>query len=265
MPEINGFETGQFCWAELTTTDQDGAKSFYTTLFGWGLDEQPIPDDGVYSMFTLKGRHVGAASTQRDEERNQGIPPHWNLYIAVDDADSYAKKAEAAGGTVIMPAFDVMDAGRMAVIADPTGAVVGLWQAGQHRGYGIINETYAPNWHELLTPDAAKAVAFYTETFGWDASEFPTGDAHPYTVFKRGDDQLAGAMQNPQGMESMPANWNIYYSVPDCAATVEKVKELGGQVYFGPQAIPDVGTFATCADPQGAAFSVLEPQPSAES
>jgi predicted enzyme related to lactoylglutathione lyase len=267
MPEKNGFDTGEFCWAELSTTDPTAAKDFYTNLFGWGVEEVPIPESDIpYRMFTAGGRHVGGVFVQMDEERKQGVPPHWTLYVGVDDADGYAKRAEAAGGTVLAPAFDVMEAGRMAIVADPTGAVLGLWQAGQHHGYGVVGEAGSVVWHELMTSDMAKAKAFYEEVFEWKGEAFATpGDdgGGNYTVFSKGDAQVAGAMENPQGMESTPPHWMLYYAADDCDATAAKVKELGGQIYFGPEDIPTVGRFATCADPQGAAFSLLQPDPSA--
>ena len=268
MAEKNGFANGEFCWAELSTTDPGAAKDFYTSLFGWGLEDAEVPgSDTPYSMFKVGDGYVGGAFVQMDEERKQGIPPHWTLYISVDDADGFAKRADAAGGTVLAPAFDVMDAGRMAVIADPTGAVFGLWQAGQHRGYGVVGETGAVTWHELMTSDVAKAKAFYEEVFDWKGEAFPTpgnDGGVPYTVFKKGEEQVGGAMQNPEGMESIPPHWMLYYYSDDCDATANKVKELGGQIYFGPQDIPTVGRFATCADPQGAAFSLLQPDPQAQ-
>jgi predicted enzyme related to lactoylglutathione lyase len=263
MTETNGFETGLFCWAELSTSDPTAAKSFYASLFGWEIQDMEIPgSDTPYTMFSAAGRQVGAAFVQMDEERNQGVPPHWNLYISVDDADGYAKRAEAAGGTVLAPAFDVMDAGRMAVIADPTGAVAGLWQSGQHRGYGRVGETGSVIWHELMTSDLDKATAFYEEVFEWKGETFPTpGDTEgqPYNVFKKGETQVGGGMASPPGMESTPPHWMLYFGVDECDATAEKVKQLGGQIYFGPEDIPTVGRFATCADPQGAAFSLLQP------
>jgi uncharacterized protein len=263
MPETNGFETGQFCWSELSTTDTAAAKTFYSSLFGWGVEETEVPGaDEPYRMFQVGDRYVGGAFRQLDQEREQGVPPHWNLYVSVDDADGFAKRAEAAGGTVLAPAFDVMDVGRMAVIADPTGAVVSLWQPGQHHGYGVVGEEGAVTWHELLTSDIAKATDFYTEVFEWGAEAMPNpGDdsGAAYTIFKKGDTQVAGGMQNPPGMESIPPHWMLYFYVGDCDATAAKVKELGGQIYYGPEDIPTVGRFATCADPQGAAFSLLQP------
>jgi predicted enzyme related to lactoylglutathione lyase len=110
----------------------------------------------------------------------------------------------------------------------------------------------------------AKTKAFYEEVFEWEGEAFPTpgdGSGGAYTVFKKGDEQVAGAMTNPQGMESIPPHWALYYEVTDCDASAAKVKELGGQIYFGPEDIPTVGRFATCADPQGAAFSLLQPAP----
>ncbi|HEY7874732.1 MAG TPA: VOC family protein [Actinomycetota bacterium] len=262
MPEVNSFDTGKFCWADLATTDPEAAKSFYSSLFGWEIEDMPIPGGGTYSMARVNGRYTGALSEQMEQERSQGIPPHWNVYVSVDDVDTYVKKAEATGGTVLMPAFDVLDSGRMAVIADPTGAVFCMWQPQEHPGYGLVNEPGAMDWNELMSPDPDKARAFYTEVFGWSAEATPMGDAGEYTVFSLGEAAVAGLMKTPEGVP-MPPSWTVYYNVADCDATAAKVSELGGQVYFGPQFMETVGKFATCADPQGAVFAIITPDRSA--
>jgi uncharacterized protein len=265
MPETNAFDTGKFCWADLATTDPEAGKAFYSSLFDWEIEDMPIPGGGTYSMARVKGRYVGAVSAQMDEEKAQGVPPHWNVYVSVDDVDTYAKRAEAAGGTVLMQPFDVLDSGRTAVIADPTGAVFCMWQPQEHPGYGLVNEPGAMDWNELMSPDPERARAFYTELFDWKAETAPMGEgaeASDYTVFSVGEQPVAGLMQTPEGLE-MPPSWTVYYNVADCDATAAKVTELGGQVYFGPHFMETVGKFATCADPQGAVFAIIEPDQSA--
>src|ERR1700748_1996365 len=120
MANIDKHPAGSFCWVELATTDQAAAKNFYTSLFGWSVTDSPMGPDDLYSIFNIDGRDAAAGYTMRKEDRAQGIPPHWMLYIAVDDADKSVAKAAQAGGTILAPAFDVMDAGRMGVIQDPT-------------------------------------------------------------------------------------------------------------------------------------------------
>jgi predicted enzyme related to lactoylglutathione lyase len=264
MPEVDGFETGKFCWADLSTTDPAAAKTFYSSLFGWEIEDMPIPGGGTYSMARMKGRYTGALSEQMEQERAQGVPPHWNVYVSVDDVDTFAKRAEAAGGSIMMPAFDVLDSGRMAVLADPTGAVFCLWQPQEHAGYGLINEPGAMDWNELVSPDPEKARAFYTELFDWKAETMNMGpEAGDYTVFSVGEQQVAGLMKTPEGAP-MPPSWTVYYNVADCDASAAKVSELGGQIYFGPHFMERVGKFATCADAQGAVFAIIEPDQSAQ-
>src|SRR5436190_529780 len=140
MPVIENHVPGSFCWFELATTDQAAAKRFYGSLFGWSSNDFPMGPDGVYTMFQLNRQDVGAAYTLKREQQSQGIPPHWMLYIAVDNADKTGTQAAEVGGKLCAPAFDVVDVGRMAVISDPTGAVFAVWQAKKHKGVGISNE-----------------------------------------------------------------------------------------------------------------------------
>ena len=153
MPEFSSHAPGTFCWPELATTDQKGGVAFYRALLGWDVIEQPIGPADVYSMFTLRGLEVAAASTMQADERQLGVPPHWNAYVAVADADQSAKRAQELGGKVLAPAFDVMDAGRMAVLQDPQGAVISVWQAKRHIGAKVLREPGALGWTELLTND----------------------------------------------------------------------------------------------------------------
>jgi predicted enzyme related to lactoylglutathione lyase len=153
---------GNFCWFELGTKDQDAAKAFYTTLFGWQYNEHELGEGmGVYTMFTLDGKEVGAAY-QLNEQHQPGVPPHWMPYVAVDSADDTTAKAVSLGGEIVAPAFDVFDFGRMAVLKDPTGAVISIWQAKAHHGADIVGVPGTVCWSELATTDAERAKGFYT-------------------------------------------------------------------------------------------------------
>jgi len=161
------FVPGMFCWWEVVTTDLTSAKAFYSNLFGWEYKENPISEDQVYVMYNIDGQDVGASYQLTKDMLEQGVHPHWSVYIATDDVDAATTKADELGGTIIMAPFDVFDVGRMSVIQDPTGAVFALWQAKAHPGAQRINSINAVCWNELLTRDASKAGAFYSWLFGY--------------------------------------------------------------------------------------------------
>jgi predicted enzyme related to lactoylglutathione lyase len=254
VTEFTKHEPGTFCWADLSTSDLDAAIRLYTDLFGWDTAKEDLPDGSVYVLFRLRGKDIAAASPLRPDQ--PGVPPHWNVYVTVDDAEQTAKQAEAAGGSIVAPAFDVMDYGRMAVIADPTGAMFGLWEPRANIGAHLLGEPGAMSWTELLTNDTDKAGAFYAELFGYELTPF--GPDGSYTVFTRGETQIAGMMKPPM---EMPPAWGVYFTTTDVDEVTEKVKAAGGQVYMGPEDMPEVGRISVLADPQGAAFGVIKPYP----
>ena len=263
MTQFTQHLPGTFSWPELATTDQKAAVDFYRALFGWTVNEQPIGPEDVYSMFQLNGAEVGAAYTMRPEERQTGAPPHWNAYVTVTDADEATRRAQDLGATVFAPPFDVMDAGRMAVLQDPTGAVFQVWQPTKHIGAKVLDEPGALCWTELTTSDPAAAEQFYTSLFEWTPKHSGPGSPMPYTEFT-----VAGANRSSIGMmpkpphlpPSVPSFWLPYFQVTDVDASVAKAQSLGAQVHFGPENIPDAGRFAVIADPQGAAFAVFAPK-----
>ena len=165
MAERTKHEPGTFSWVELATRDGAAAKRFYTSLFGWGVDEMPVGDGTTYTMLTKNGKRVGALYQMSAQQ--QGVPPHWNSYVTVASADDSAAQAKKLGGNVMLEPFDVLDAGRMAVVADPTGAVFSLWQPKRHIGADLVNEPGAFCWNELYTTDPNKAADFYVGLFGW--------------------------------------------------------------------------------------------------
>ena len=259
MAEFTSHAAGTFSWPELATTDQKAGVAFYKALFGWDVNEQPIGPTEVYSMFQVRGKPVGAASTQQPQERQLGVPPHWNSYVTVANVDQSAKKAESLGGKILMPPFDVMDAGRMAVVQDPTGAVFEIWQASRSIGAEILNEPGALCWTELTTSDTKAAEKFYTGLFGWTPKHSTPGSPMEYTEFSVNGQPSIGMMAKPAEMPAhIPSYWMPYFQVANCDASSAKVKELGGSIMVGPQDIPNTGRFAIASDPQRAMFAVFQ-------
>jgi uncharacterized protein len=257
MSEVTKHEPGTFCWPELSTTDQAGAKKFYTGLFGWGSTDQPMGPDSVYTMFTLNGKELGAAASMEPGVRAQGVPPHWLSYIAVANVDQTLEKAKSLGGNVLAGPFDVFDAGRMAVVQDPTGAVFGLWQGNKHIGARVIDETASLVWTELMTKNADKARDFYTKLIGWAADIMDMGPMK-YTVYKRGETPAGGMMEITPDMGGVPSHWMPYFGVDDCDGMAKKAEGLGASTLVPPSDVPGVGRFSVLQDPQGAAFSIIK-------
>ncbi|HEX7138776.1 MAG TPA: VOC family protein [Vicinamibacterales bacterium] len=258
MAEFTTHTPGTFTWPELATTDQKGAVTFYRSLFGWDVNETPLGPGETYSMFQLKGKEVGAACTLQAQEKQAGVPPHWNSYVTVKNVDESAKKAQSLGGKVLAPPFDVMDAGRMAVLQDPTGAVFEIWEAKRSIGARILNEPGALCWTELTTSDTKAAETFYTQLFGWVPKHSAPGSLMEYTEFSVGGTPSVGMMAKPAGMPAhIPSYWMPYFQVTNVDQSASKGKELSGKVMIGPQDIPGTGRFAILVDPQGAMFAVF--------
>jgi predicted enzyme related to lactoylglutathione lyase len=189
---------------------------------------------------------------------NPDFPPAWLSYVDVDSADTTIAKVKANGGTVFVEPMDVMDAGRMAIFADPAGAVLGLWQPGAHTGAQVVNEPGAWCWSELITTDLEGSKAFYGAVFGWGTEEQGPGGAHPYTEWKIGERSVGGMMPKPAEMPAeVPPNWGVYFAVDDADAAAAKTQELGGSLLMGPMDI-EPGRMAVLADPIGAVFNVLK-------
>lgn len=265
MQEVIKYPHGTFSWVELSTTDQESAKSFYTELFGWGAVDLPMGEGEMYTMLQLDGRDVAALSAMRPDMMAQGIPPHWTSYVTVDNVDEVAGKVADLGGILMAAPFDVFDNGRMAVAQDPTGAIFSLWQAGSHIGARLVNIPGAFCWNELMTNDPQKASAFYTALLGWEAQYM---EEMSYTMMANHGRMAGGIYQAGEGMEHIPPNWMVYFSVADCDASVAKAVELGGTIFSPAMDIPNMGRFAMIQDPQGGVFSIInllqpDPPPSA--
>ncbi|MDQ1508645.1 MAG: uncharacterized protein QOG50_489 [Actinomycetota bacterium] len=255
MPARTEYAPGTPSWVDLQTSDPAGAKAFYSALFGWEFEDLPVGDDAegnpaFYSMAAKFGKNVAAIAPLP----MAGVPPHWNTYVTVADVDATAAEVEGAGGTVVMGAFDVMDAGRMAVVADPTGAMVCLWTPKTSIGAELVNEHGTLSWNELMSPDVPAAAKFYNKIFGWEANNLEMPGMQ-YTEFKLGDRTIGGGMKPP--MEGMPAVWGIYFAVDDTDKAAEIAKSKGGTVMQEPTDIPP-GRMAVIADPAGAMFSIIK-------
>lgn len=252
--KMTEYVPGTPCWVDLGTTDLEGAKTFYGELFGWTPQVAEDPAAGGYTTFLKDGAMVaGAMKTMSPEQ-----PVAWSTYVAVTDANATMARAEAAGAKPIMPAMDVMDIGRMALFADPTGAVLGLWQPRSMKGAGLVNEPGALTWDELNTRDAATAKTFYAATFDWGAVTNQM-DGMEYTELQVDGRTVAGLMEmdDEHFPKETPPHWAVYFGVADCDASVTKVGELGGTVVVPTTPIPQ-GRFAVCQDPQGGFFSMFE-------
>lgn len=249
MGERTKHPPGAFSWAELSTSDADGAKAFYTAVFGWEYRDNPIGDGQIYSTAIRDGLDV-AALYQADDR-----PPHWSCYVTVTSADEATGRARELGAEVMMEAFDVLDVGRMSVIADPTGAVLCLWEPRTHIGASLVNTPGAMTWNDLVTPDPDAAARFYEGMFGWRTEEIP--DAGGYRVIYNGERSNGGMTPlDPSRMAAeTPPHWMAYFGHEDVTRLVGEVGGLGGQVFVEPMQMPN-GSFAVLGDPQGAVFSV---------
>jgi uncharacterized protein len=250
--------TGTFCWPELATTDQAGARAFYTGLFTWKPRETPISEGETYTVLENGGRDAAALYTMRADQRKLGIPPHWLSYVAVENVDAATQQAATLGGKTLAGPLDVMDLGRMVVLQDPLGAMFALWQPKTHKGVGVIEEPGSLSWTELMTTDPTKARGFYGGLFGWTAEEMAMGPSI-YTVYKNADRPAAGMMPITPEMGPVPPNWLPYFAVAATDAAVAKAIMAGGKVSVPPTTVPGVGRFAVLIDPQGAHFGILGP------
>jgi predicted enzyme related to lactoylglutathione lyase len=260
MSERTEYAPGEFCWVDLATPDLDGAKSFYGELLG--VEWEPAPgspeETGGYGFLVKDGKQVAGMGPPQQE----GQPPAWSSYIAVEDADATAERVKEAGGQVHADPFDLPnESGRMAVLQDPTGAFVCINQQQKHPGAQLVNEPGSWTWNNLMTRDVEAAKDFYGRVFGWTAAQ-PEG-APDYIWNWQMDGQrwpegLAGMARMGSEMPSdAPPYWQVYFMVENADEAVEKTKAAGGSLIFGPLDIP-IARMAVVFDPQGAAVSVLE-------
>jgi uncharacterized protein len=274
VPERDGYIPGVPCWIDTSQPDPEAAVDFYSGLFGWDFEDvMPPGSEGEYYSARIRGKDVAAVSSIPE-----GAPPvaTWNTYVWVDSADDTAAKVGDAGGQVLTEPFDVTNAGRMAVFADPEGAVFCVWQAKEHRGAQIVNEHGSLNFNDLHTRDPEGAKAFYGAVFGWDTFElgggFRTWTLPGYGDYLQRDDPelrkrleeaggptgfedvVASLIQIPDDQPDTPPHWGLTFAVDDADAAAQKATELGGKVILPPMDAPWV-RMTVLSDPQGATFT----------
>jgi predicted enzyme related to lactoylglutathione lyase len=269
MSERDGFQHGVPCWVDTWQPDADAAVDFYKGVFGWDAeDTMPAGVSGKHYMCRLRGHDVAAIAS-----RPEGAPDvtAWTTYVWVDDVDATGARVSGASGSVVKEPFDALDGGRIAIVADPAGAIIGLWQPGAHKGAQRVNEPGAWSMSALTTNDPEGARRFYREAFGWDTATFDMGDAELtiWTVpgYVGGEPQQpvprdVVAVMLPPGPEgdSPPPSWSVDFWIADVETAAEKVAELGGKVLVPPYDLPNTGLRqAVVVDPQGATLSLTQP------
>ena len=254
--EVTKYEPDTFSWVDYSAKNIDEAKSFYGALFDWALVDVPTPGD-PYIMAQVGGKNVAAIMGLTEHEQQQGVPPHWNSYVTVEDVGATAAKITELGGQVLVEPFDVMTDGRMAVVADPTGAVFSLWQPIGSIGAQLVNEPNTFCWNELYTNDLDAAERFYTTLFGWSSKRASSSDNTPLVELYNSGRPAATLMEIQPDWGPMPSAWGVYFAVADCEAAVERAKASGGTAILEPRNIPP-GRFAVIQDPQGGVFSIIQ-------
>jgi predicted enzyme related to lactoylglutathione lyase len=247
---------GTPCWIDLGVDDIARAGAFYTSLFGWDVRPGP-PEAGGYAMCLKDGRPVAGIGPKQGPA---GTPSVWTTYLASDDVDDTVSRIKAAGGQTIMGPMDVMDVGRMAVAADPGGAVFGIWQGRAHTGAGLANEPGSLCWNENLSRAYEQNQAFYQAVFGYEYGDM-SGDGFRYATMKINGTEVGGIGELGSNMPAeVPAHWQTYFATADTDASVSAATAAGGQVIQPPQDSP-YGRMATVADDQGATFSLISVSP----
>ena len=255
--QVTTYSQGAPCWFELATTDEAAAVEFYGALFGWQDAPSPMPDGSSYHMQTIEGDVAAAIAHQQPGEASMGVPPRWNIHLAVDSVDAVAGNVEANGGAILVAPFDVMEAGRMAVIADPTGGAVCLWEGKGTVGAARWDEPGAPAWAELATREPERAADFFAAVLGVEVtkSEMPGGGV--YILLRVDGQDVAGVFQITPEMGQMPSVWSGYFGVADVDASTEQAQSLGATVVMPAADIPG-GRFSVLMDPQQVVFGLWQ-------
>ena len=249
MTARDTYPHGVFCWVDLCTADTDSARTFYSELFGVTIT-QPT-DSNRYMMAKAGDRLLWGLMPQPEHLR--GMPDVWETFIKVDDVDDAAARVEGCGGSLHQPVIDV-GTGRLAVAADPTGAVVILWEPREIQGAHVVGEHGAMCWHDLVTSDVDAAMGFYSKLLGWTCVPF---DEAGSVMVQQGDEFIGSASHASEGV---PPHWAVCFEVDDCDAAVERCGRLGGRTVV-PAVDHEPGRMALLADHAGAHFWVVAANP----
>jgi uncharacterized protein len=245
---------GRIVWYELLTTDMKAAEKFYSAVVGWTVAPfEGSPDP--YDMWMRDGQTPTGGVMTIPEGMN--FPPHWAMYIAVDKLEDAATKIKQLGGSELSPIIDVPTVGRMQTMLDPQKAMFAIYETANDHQPDAPRQLGDVSWHELMTTDAAGAMKFYSELFGWkESTAMDMGPMGKYHIFNGGPYDLGGMMNKSAEMAQMPSHWGVYFRVKNVDEAAERVKASGGQILNGPMDVPGGSRVVNCQDPQGAYFSL---------
>jgi predicted enzyme related to lactoylglutathione lyase len=250
--------TGKFVWYDLMTTDPTAAQAFYTEVIGWKTE--PWEGPNPYTLFAVGDRgSLGGVAELPEQAREMGAPPHWLSYVEVKDVDATVERAKELGASVMGEPFDIPGVGRIAILRDPQGAVLGTFKPEKPAGddWPMAGDACF-GWNELNTTDWKAARDFYTRLFGWTETEtLDMGEMGVYWMYGRGDQSYGGMCNAAAAMEA-PPHWMYYVQVTGLDAAAERVKSNGGKILNGPMEVPGGDRVVQCMDPQGAAFGMFE-------
>jgi hypothetical protein len=251
-------KVGSFCWLELATTDQAAAKSFYTSLFGWAAEDQRMGPDMAYTIFKIGGKDACGGYQLMKEQIDAHVPPHWLPFIRVSSADASAGRAVQLGARQIVAPSDIPNVGRFAVLEDPAGAHICIFQPAQHRGMTVFGEVGALCWADLNSRDPERSAKFYGDWLGWTYDIGKDGYRHIINGASK-DDMIGGIPPRMHAPPGTPSHWMSYFHVADCKGVAAKAARLGASTLLPADVMADVGTIAVLADPQGAVFALYQP------
>ena len=249
MGERTAYTPGTFCWVDLAARDPEAAGAFYAAVLGWGIGPSGGPETADYRVATVDGKSVAGI------HRGRSGTPAWTSYVSVEDADASAARAGELGGTLAMGPMQVLELGRSALLIDPQGAAVAIWEPGTMPGAALVNDPGALTLNQLNTHDVPAATAFYTGLFGWEIAQV-VEDPIPYWGIHR-DGWLNGGVMALQPGNPAPPHWLPYFTVDDADAADASIVDAGGAVVV-PVMPAGEGRFLVAMDPQGAAFAVFE-------
>lgn len=256
---------GDFIWYELMTTDADGAKDFYDAVAGWDIGEGAAEYQG-YRMINAGGGFAGGLLPLTDEMQQGGARPTWLGYLYVPDVDQAVAKIETAGGTSVMPATDIPNVGRIAMVADPQGAPFYIMKptppANDPKGESDVfsrNAVQRCGWNELATTDGVAALDFYTSQFGLEKGDaMPMGEAGDYRFINRGGEMIGAIFPIAAGsFKDERPHWRYYFRVPSISAAKAAAEQAGGSIKMGPMEVPGGDQIVVGTDPQGAEFALV--------
>ena len=250
---------GQFCWYDLITSDPAAAKRYYPALFNWKVESFPFSSpDQPYDMWSVNGNTLGGVGKLSEQMRAKGLESHWMPSVHVNNIDETASKALSLGGRVMAGPMDIPETGRYAVLTDPQGAMIAIFEAnGPFAGFDGTAELGRPSWHELMTTDYKRAFEFYSALFGWEKiEEVDMGPLGMYFEYGMKGKMFGGMYNRPPEMGGMHPFWLPYFHVKDVETSTAAAKKAGGVVQNGPMEVPGGSWIVVMGDPQGAAFAM---------